>query len=1667
GLRVMCGFEKPSVGVTAESTLGIGRLPPEYRIANPESESTLRGGHAQVGAPVLDTGLNGGVMRTPGPTGPTNSESTNEEMHWGLPASCSPGPPACHAIRLTDYGVLKGEFRKAKLIEKYGERNISLNHLNPVQDGTGEERVTGEQPRHSPAHSLKKRAGGCCTTHPGLSTWERMVTMTTEASAPQAQGGSGIGHKGPVTQKDPREHEGAMSANSGWIVVYELGVIVCAGLGLLFVVLMPLVGFCFSVCRCYNKCGGEMHQRQKKNGPFLKKCFAVSLLGICVFGILCGFVANQYLRTQIKRTGNLVNSNFKDLRTLLNEIPEQVKYATGQFNTTKTRVFSDLDDIKSLLGGGIQEQLRPKVTPVLDNVMAMAEGVTRTRDALLNLNMALADAKNTSARLSASLQDLRQGVEDSLGDPACSQQPGADVCDGVRGSLGQLGGNTNLDQLPSLDKYIDSINGVLQTNFSGLVQEGNKSFNNIPEVVQEQTVDIISDVKSTLNAISSNIDSISEQVAFQDKVSVFSDYINHTETYINHYLPLVEKYDLYRWLAGLIVCEVLTIVVVFYCLGLLCGTLGYDPSATPARRGCISNTGGLFLMVGVGVSFLVCWVIMAFVVLTFVVGGNVEKLVCEPYHNRKLFQLLDTPYLINEKWRYYLSGLVLNNPNITLTFEQVYSMHRELTVSLSPSDCRNSRGIYATFKLENRYNVSEHLNIEKYTSSISKEFENLNINVGNVVLLDEAGRRSLLDFSSSGVDSIDYPSFLAVTSKAPTKVDLLSFAADLDVKVRKLPPGKLKESLKSHVQTLRDLHRDQVIPLQQKMVKVNSTLASLDSAQDFITKRTSAIIVEESKKYVDTVIIGHFERYLRWVRDAITEQMASCKPVANALDSAVGIFLCGYIISPLNLFWFGIGKATFFLIPALIFAVKLAKYYRCMDSEDVYDEGENPAPRRENVTSSRGAGSSGVPSALCRCTHLLRIVLLNLDPQDPSQSKMWGTSPQPDCVNEALMQESLMGLSLSIGRETFPQDIPELSDPVGPELGAGAVIAHLPSLLCLPPSPRPGEGFRGFSSEPVCVSAIKDGSGSTPLISSLERHPSVPLTSLLILRGLRWHVPRCMLKAFRCIFPQPGSPSHREHISGVGLRGRGRTSPVHPRNPHVGTPGLRHGRVRAASQGCQERSKQRSRERERESRGQMRQGLRALPASWPPGPPPAVYLAASDGKGPALRDHWVSRQLPPVPGEAPTSRELGNCGSQPHTEDINPLDSCHVNTARGKAWVLGLWTLLGSRFWGSRELHFIGVPPVATTGSKAPGLGAPSSDSVPCMRPDVPRSCRLGPSSSREIPSASGSALTHPRHLPGLPAAEQSPRGVTAEILVCPPSVLLEGAGPLAFLQGQEPPGKQALPALPGVQCTRQPAPPACCPSGHMLAGPPPHGDSCHAWLPRPRAQSANIRRSNTDAGVQTLPWWGPGMRLPRAQRIQRGCSGRTGGLRHRLWTELCRKLHTQLSGQPSREARSHQGHGSKAQGGLPSPYWKVKDVWSGMLSGPRLWKCRVDCRLEAGLPGQAQLSRGEPAPSTVMGCWPRGGKARPELLPCMHADCGGVSCTCGRVLHVFEGALQTPVREEGDGAADVTTESQDVPGGQQGKAARVILEHVSSQAVRTSQSPRRPSCVKETPERT
>ncbi|XP_054996673.1 prominin-1 isoform X2 [Sorex araneus] len=724
------------------------------------------------------------------------------------------------------------------------------------------------------------------------------------------------------------------------IIAYELGVLICVSLGLLFITLMPLVGLCFCLCRCLGKCGGAMHQREKAQGPALRRYFAVSLLVISILisgGIVCVFIANHYMRNLGTSTWKLADSNINDLRTFLNSIPEQIDYMVEQYHPTKERAFSDLDNIRPLLGDRIHEALKPTVSPVLTDVLTMAQVIRRTKEGLTYVTRNLTELKTLTRRLGSSLRQVQGNLEQTLNND-CRFEPS---CSKLRSYLSDLDDNSTVAQLPSLDDKVNSINNVDRIDLFSLVKRGNETFNDIPKMVEKQTQVLISDIKEKLNSSGHKLDNIRNELPIHDLVSKFSKHLDDAGNSLGPYLPLVERYNLYRWIVTLILCFLLALIVTFYFLGLLCGTVGYDKRATPTTRGLFSNTGGIFLMIGVGLSFLVCWVIMAFVLLTFVLGGNVQKLVCEPYQSRKLFQVLDTPYLLNERWKYYLSGLILDDPEVPLTFEDTYR------------HCKENRGAYATLKLEQKYNMTDMFSIEKLTGPVRQHLEDLQVDLSRVVLLDDSGVQGLRDCSSSGVREIDYNVFLTEINKPPTRGNLLLFAAKVETEVNNFAQAAQREALLREAQEVRRIHQELLAPQQQASrrtdqslrelqaiasnleEKVDSVISTLASAQDFIHANASSVVRKEIQRYVNS-IIEYFELYLQWVRRSITEEVAACKPVATALDSTVEILLCRYIVDPLNLFWFGLGEATFLLLPALIFAVKLAKYYRRMQSEDVY-----------------------------------------------------------------------------------------------------------------------------------------------------------------------------------------------------------------------------------------------------------------------------------------------------------------------------------------------------------------------------------------------------------------------------------------------------------------------------------------------------------------------------------------------------------------------------------------------------------------------------------------------------------------------------------------------------------------------------------------------------------
>uniref|UniRef100_A0A4W3HPY2 Prominin 1 b n=1 Tax=Callorhinchus milii TaxID=7868 RepID=A0A4W3HPY2_CALMI len=695
--------------------------------------------------------------------------------------------------------------------------------------------------------------------------------------------------------------------SSKQIIYYEIGFIICTILGVVFVLLMPLLGLCFCLCRCCDNCGGEMHQRQKKNADCRRSCFGTTLFFVTIIitaGALCTYAANQNLTDQLKGVRKLVNSNFKDLHTFINATPSQIDYVIKQYNTTKNKALADVNNIGPVLSNMIKKRLAKDIYPALDGVLHMSGTIKETQEALENVSLSRDVLKDGTDKLSTSLTDLQTSLGDTLNDPTCRTPGSTEICDSIRNTLPSLSINADFSKVrDALFKYNKLIMDLFWTGYAAL--------DKTEEMVQNETKSIR---KGTAVG-----------------TFLLTEYLEDFQSYFQQYYPLVEQYDFYRWLGGVAVCCSVSLILAFNYLGLLFGSCGLDKHASPTTRGCISNTGGSLLMAGVGISFIFSWLLMVVVVVTFIVGGNVEKLACQALKDNELFKVLDTPYLLNSEWKYFISGSLFSDSNINITFQSVYTK------------CHRKVGIYSALQLENLFSIEDQMNVSMYTSELQANLKNINVDLSSIVLLDPEVKKSLQKFEKSGIDGIEFDAYIAELRKTTTKVDLLTYANQLDEKAEKLPRGALENALKGHANNIRKIHNDQVIPLEQTMKYVKARVSSdsflgnvvdsLEAAQSLINNNGTSIVAQQ---YLMR-IMGYFQEYVEWSKDVVSFTVADCKPIANVVDT-LDIVLCGFVVDSLNGFWFGLGCCSIFLIPSIILAVKLAKFYRRMDTEDVYDD---------------------------------------------------------------------------------------------------------------------------------------------------------------------------------------------------------------------------------------------------------------------------------------------------------------------------------------------------------------------------------------------------------------------------------------------------------------------------------------------------------------------------------------------------------------------------------------------------------------------------------------------------------------------------------------------------------------------------------------------------------
>uniref|UniRef100_A0A8B9SLC2 Prominin-1-A n=1 Tax=Anas platyrhynchos TaxID=8839 RepID=A0A8B9SLC2_ANAPL len=712
------------------------------------------------------------------------------------------------------------------------------------------------------------------------------------------------------------------------LLLYELGFLVCAAIGLLFIVLVPLVGCCFCCCRCCGLCGGRMYQKQGRRMACRRRALYGSVLllsALLLAGDVCAFISNTRLSQAVSGTFPNINTTVDNLGTYLASIPQQVNFVIDRSDVPLDRTNSSLQNIGPLLGGTIISGIRSSVDGALGSLQSLLGEIETLAAAFGTISSTQGRLEELQGNYSPRLGNLRESLGQTLqrcGQPCASVSP-----NGVTFTA-------NYSTVPSVEQQLEALGEVLGSSLAGDLEKVNSTLEKTPDEVQNQTRDVVTKTQDQLGLIREEIRSLQQQLPLLDAEESIGDVIGNVTSVLDDFQQPLTDLDGIRWNVCAFLCCLVLLVVLCYLLGLLLGPLGLKESALPTQRSCLSNTGGDFFMAGVGFSFIFSWLLMLVVLLTFLLGGNSYMLVCESWRSQQLFQLVDTPGLIPG---FNLSE-ALGDPSGTLNFSQIYRQ------------CQQDTALWETLHLDQRVSLDELLNISQYMEEISAAFEEVNITLSPISLLSESQRDLLLN-ASRAAQPPNFTHTLQQLDQTLTLVSLQDLATELEQLVDKAG-ADVKQDLQDGAAELRELDRELQAsfsePLQslkeniylaqsraaQLETQTKTTLDTAKETQEFLGREVVNIIKNETWAFLEGML-DFFNTYIAWAKSSLRRDVARCKPIAQTLDNAEAI-TCDYLLDSLNAFWFSLGWCTVFLLPTIILAVRLAKFYRRMHIADVY-----------------------------------------------------------------------------------------------------------------------------------------------------------------------------------------------------------------------------------------------------------------------------------------------------------------------------------------------------------------------------------------------------------------------------------------------------------------------------------------------------------------------------------------------------------------------------------------------------------------------------------------------------------------------------------------------------------------------------------------------------------
>ena len=282
---------------------------------------------------------------------------------------------------------------------------------------------------------------------------------------------------------------------STW-VVYLIGFVVCASIGLLLSIIIPCVGLCVACCRCTGHCGAKIDPSDGRHAKCQRYGCGLALLvitAVLVAAVVCVFAMNERLRHQLRDDDN---SSFDVVSRSIGDVEAYLNGTTTEFRTQIVDRCSDHINSLKMEAGQLPDRVvdaivhETGVGPVLHRLRRLTDGLQNITHDVLTAEQEMASLRNQSQQLQTLLDTIKTNLRDVVAYCTTTE------CNATRERVDQLRVVGNFSQT------------IFQSVWSVLDDARQEGFYNITDVIEDE----IELIKTALNdSISPNVVSFREK----------------------------------------------------------------------------------------------------------------------------------------------------------------------------------------------------------------------------------------------------------------------------------------------------------------------------------------------------------------------------------------------------------------------------------------------------------------------------------------------------------------------------------------------------------------------------------------------------------------------------------------------------------------------------------------------------------------------------------------------------------------------------------------------------------------------------------------------------------------------------------------------------------------------------------------------------------------------------------------------------------------------------------------------------------------------------------------------------------------------------------------------------------------------------------------------------